>query len=234
MTVTIYAAALFVHIALASIALASGFAALLSPKGGRIHAAAGQIFLPAMLVMTTSALALVVIRDAPISIVPSMLTFYLVVTGWRTVARKRPAGDPADIALLLMALGAGVIGLILGAGVAQGATGVDKDGFPAAAYFIFGGVALIAAAFDVRMIAARGVRGAHRLARHLWRMGLALLIATTSFFQGQEKLFPEALQGTLLLRTPALIVLGMMAYWLLRLMIGSLRRRRRPLPAPLT
>ena len=222
---TIYGVSLFIHIAFASLGLLSGFAALLAPKGGRVHAMAGQVFLPVMLLMATSALLLVFLRDAPISIVPSILTFYLVITGWRTVTRRSAVADATDIGLATLAAVGGVIGLVLGAEAAQTMTGKDKDGFPAMAYYIFGGVSLAAAALDVRMMLARGVRGAHRIARHLWRMGAALFIATTSFFQGQAKHFPQSVQGTFWLQLPVLIVVGMVGYWLLRLAVGGLRRR---------
>ena len=58
----------------------------------------------------------------------------------------------------------------------------SKDGYPAAVYFFFGSVALFSAALDVRMIVRGGVFGAHRIARHLWRMCFALLIGATSQF----------------------------------------------------
>src|ERR1700737_1212187 len=60
------------------------------------------------------------------------------------------------------------------------ATGL-KDGIPAAGYFVFGSVALLAAALDVGMFIRGGVSGVHRIARHLWRMCFAMLITTISF-----------------------------------------------------
>jgi peptidoglycan/LPS O-acetylase OafA/YrhL len=72
------------------------------------------------------------------------------------------------------------------------------------------------------MIRAGGLRGASRLARHLWRMCFALFIAALSFFLGQSDEIPEPLRILPLLALPVLMVLVTMLYWLWRV------RRRRP------
>ena len=58
-------------------------------------------------------------------------------------------------------------------------------------FSIFATVALLAGAGDVRMIRSRGLQGAARLARHLWRMSFALFIGAFSFFLGQAKVIPK-------------------------------------------
>jgi len=75
---------------------------------------------------------------------------------------------------------------------------------------------------DVRMM-ARGIQGAHRIARHLWRMCFALFIAATSFFLGQTQgspaqVFPEPLRQGAVLAIPVLLVLLLMFYWLARVL----------------
>ena len=93
---------------------------------------------------------------------------------------------------------------------------------------IFGAVALLAGMGDLRALLARGLEGAQRTARHLWRMCFALSIAAASFFLGQASLFPEAVRNPLLLGIPVLLVLALMLYWLLRLLFTSWRLRARP------
>ena len=83
----------------------------------------------------------------------------------------------------------------------------------------------LAAVGDLRLILARGVSGAVRLARHLWRMTVALFIAANALFLGQPQVFPKALQGWLFL--PALLILGLLLYWLGHVGYGALRRRAR-------
>lgn len=215
---------LFLHVSIAAIGLASGAVALFSPKGDGIHRLAGKVFMVSMLAMTAVAFVIAIGRDDRISIVPAMLTFYLVATGWRTVMRRHAGSGRFDLALLFFAFAIAISGFVLGWGPAHTATGMDDKGFPAAVYFTFGSIALLAACLDIRTLLAAGLRGGHRLARHLWRMCLAMLIATTSFFQGQEQVFPERLQDSFLLKIPAIAVIAMMLYWLLRLGIGGALR----------
>lgn len=66
------------------------------------------------------------------------------------------------------------------------------------------------------MIVRGGITGGRRVARHLWRMGLALLIATMSLYPGQAKLFSKALRDTNLLFIPMLLLVASMIFWLFR------------------
>lgn len=60
------------------------------------------------------------------------------------------------------------------------------------------------------------IKGARRIARHLWRMSLALLIATASLFLGQPQVFPEVLRESVLLSAPVLLIIIMHFFWLIR------------------
>ncbi len=109
------------------------------------------------------------------------------------------------------------------------------DGQPAFVAIAFGTVALVAALLDLRMILAGGIKGAHRLARHLWRMCFALFLAAASFFLGQAQVFPEAVRQPALLAAPVVLVLVIMLYYLIRLLLqpkfrGAYRLRKAALP----
>ena len=69
---------------------------------------------------------------------------------------------------------------------------------------------------DLRVVRSGTLRGAPRLARHLWRMCFALAIAALSFFVGQAKVFPKPIRILPLLAVPLLAVLVTMFYWLWR------------------
>ena len=123
-----------------------------------------------------------------------------------------------------VALGAMLVSLAVGlTSVAFGLDAFASPGgereFPPAPYFIFGSVALLAGVSDLRMIRTGGFRGARRLARHLWRMCVALLIAAISFFGGQADTIPEPLRIPALLALPAPTVLLVMLYYLWRVRI---------------
>ena len=72
---------------------------------------------------------------------------------------------------------------------------------------MFGVVSLVAGGLDARML-ARGVEGAHRIARHLWRMCYALWIATMSFFLGQPAVFPEPLRHLIAVRAIPVVLIS--------------------------
>jgi len=111
-----------------------------------------------------------------------VFTLYLVATAWLTVRRKEGDVGPLEWGLLVVGLAEGAGFFILGWETAHSATG-SVDGYPAA-FFIFGSDALLCATGDVRMLVRRGISGAPRMARHLWRMCFALFIAVGSFFLG--------------------------------------------------
>jgi len=67
------------------------------------------------------------------------------------------------------------------------------------------------------MIVKRGIFGAQRLARHVWRMCFALLFAVISFAFQVQKNFPYISQELALL-IPGTLVFVTMIYWLVRVL----------------
>jgi len=84
-------------------------------------------------------------------------------------------------------------------------------------YFFLSGIALLAAAGDLRVLIGGGISGTARLARHLWRMCFGLFIATGSFFLGQQQVFPAVLRKQYLLLPLAILPLVLLIYWLVRI-----------------
>jgi hypothetical protein len=95
----------------------------------------------------------------------------------------------------------------------------------AAPSFVFCAVGLLAAAGDVRLVRAGGVKGAPRLKRHLWRMCFGMWVAAASFFWGPPNRVPEMIRIPALQATAVLLPIAVMIYWLWRL------RGRRSEPA---
>ncbi len=212
----------FLHILAGTVALLTGFVALYAAKGGAVHRKSGIAFVYAMLAMCFfGALMAAVRQKAPaVNIPAAALTAYLVITGLATV--RAPAAWPRwlNSGLMLVALAVGLATLALGIdAIAQGGT---RKGIPAFPFFMFAVVGILASAGDRRMIRAGGLaslRGAPRLARHLWRMCFALFIATMSFFLGQAKVIPKPIRIPALLALPVLAVLLTMLYWLWRVRV---------------
>ena len=87
------------------------------------------------------------------------------------------------------------------------------DFLPYQPMLFFAGLAALAAGLDLDFILRRRLSGAQRVGRHLRRICTALLIATTSFFLGQQDKFPAAWQGAAIWYLPGLAVLAAMLFW---------------------
>jgi len=216
-------AVLVLHIGAASVGIVSGAAALGFRKGAPWHRSAGNVFFVSMLTM--SAIGAVVAPFLPIpqwsSTGAGLFTFYLVATGWATVRRGEGRVGRFEVAAALVAL-AVVAGFAVFAWVGAHSPGGMIEGGPYQPALVFGAVAALAVACDLKMILRGGVSGAQRLARHTWRMCVALFIAAASFFLGQPKVFPPSLRGSPILFLPEIAILGLMIFWLLR--VGLARR----------
>ena len=220
---------LAVHIIAGSLGLLSGFFALAVVKGGRLHRHGGRVFVYSMTAMAlVGAVIAGVWRVATFGNVPiGIFTAYLVATSLSSV---RPPDEnrarQLDAALMLLVLGL-ALSLVTAGFVAAASPTKRVSTFPPAPFFIFGALALIAWAGDVKLIRSGGtaaLRGAPRLGRHLWRMSLALVIASFSFFIGQAKVIPKPIRVYPLLVVPPLIAVVMLFYWLWRVRIRQKMR----------
>lgn len=213
-------AVLLVHVTGGGLALVSGYLALFATKGSRVHRKSGAVFVATMLVMATAGLAVAAGRNiAPAINVPAaLLTAYLVFTALMTVRPLAARNRSLQVGALLVALGVGVASM--GIGFAAAARG--ELAFP---YFLFGVIGLLAGWGDIRLLRDGPPQGSRRLARHLWRMCVTLVIAALSFFIGQADEFPEGLRIMPLLALPMLIALAAMIFWLWRV------RSKKILPA---
>ena len=205
-----------VHIAAGALALIAGYVPLFSPKGGPTHRRVGMLFVYSMLVMTTvgAVIALRFHRLAEVNVPAALLTSYLVITGVVTVRTPSWWSRRLDVALMLVAVALALADLRLA--VLALAAGGSRNGIPAGPMLMFVAMGFLGVAGDVRMLRAGAPRGSARIARHLWRISLALLIAAMSFFFGQAKVIPKAIRIGPLLAVPQLLVLIVMLYWLWR------------------
>jgi len=211
---------LALHITGAAVGLASGALALIYRKGSALHRRAGDWFVVSMLVMAGVGAAVAPFLPQRGSAVAGAFTLYLVVTGWMTMRRKPGAIGPFETFALLYAASVVAADLYFGWQAVSSPSG-ELDGLPAAPHFIFAALAALAGFGDLRVIRRRGITGVPRLARHLWRMCVALFIATGSFFLGQQQVFPQRLRNSPLLFIPEFALLAVLVYWLIRIRVGS-------------
>lgn len=202
------------HIIAGAVGLLSGFVALYAAKGAQLHRASGTVFVYSMCTMAMLGVAIAAVFGpaAAINVPAGLLTTYLVITGLITVAPRRPTSHWLDTGLLLVALAVSVSMLSL----AVDSLGRGKSGGFVAPMFIFAAIGLLGAAGDVRVLRS-GLRTAgSRLARHLWRMSTALLIASLSFSVRLPRILPAPLRTPVVYALPTLTVLMTMLYWLWR------------------
>jgi hypothetical protein len=220
-----------IHIAAGGLAIVLGAVALSVKKGGNIHRRSGLLFVYAMLVMAASASILSILEGrADGNLLAGVLTAYFVGTALTTV---RPASSWTR---RINAVALTVAAVLAAACIINGvsfinAPGRDANGVPfrtaGVMSLIVGGVLVMAASGDVRIMRFGMARGGPRLSRHLWRMCFALFIAAGSFFSLRERvarILPEPFTTGPMRALPIVLLFVTMFYWLWRV------RSRRTLP----
>lgn len=213
-----------IHITAGSVALVSGYAALYATKGASIHRRIGMVFVYSMLTMCTMGGILAIAHNAApgINLPAALITGSMVITGLTTVRPVSSVTRGIDLFATLVTLSVGLVNITYA--VQALANGGTRNGIPAFPFVLFGTVGILATIGDVRIMRSGPLVGTRRVARHLWRMSFALLVAALSFFIGQAKVIPKPIRIMPLLATPLLAVIATMFYWLWRVrMRNSLR-----------
>jgi len=227
-----------VHIAAGIVGLLSCTAALIFRKGGRWHILAGKVFVASMLIMSSFAVYLAVLKHQSGNIGGGILTFYLILTAWLTARRRDGQTSVYDWALLLIPLALGALTWLGGLQKLRSPV-PPEDGVPAGMNFFMGTVMLLAGAGDIRMLLGDGVAGVKRVVRHLWRMCFGLFIAAGSFFLGPsnrplrllsavglgQHLSP-ALFGPTLYVFLSVLPLILLIFWVFRVWFSGAYRRK--------
>lgn len=220
------------HIGGGTIGLFSGAIAAFARKGGKLHRNAGKIFTAAMLVMAVFAVYLAVVIPGQIpNVFGGTFAGYLVATAWLTVWRRPgTTGSAEKLALavvLALLLFFGVLTFYLATGLPlpfKSATPIK--GPVLVAMYSFTVVIAIAAIADVKVILSGGISGAARIARHLWRMCVALTLAAGSAFtNGLPRLLPGHVHVGLIFFLPQFVPLALLIYWMARVRFTGWFRR---------
>lgn len=222
---------LFAHILTSGVALAAGYAALSTTKGALVHRRSGIVFVYMMVMMGATGIMLAALRDkAPALNIPvALFTSYLALTSFATM--RRPVGwtRGVDVGLLVLVICVALTDTFF-AITAITLGGKTSDGTPAVALLIFATLAVTAAVGDAKVLRSGARTGRARLARHLWRMCFALMVAATSFLGRIPRLLPTGWKiPAPLLFVPVLAVLAMLLWWLWR--VRPPRRRPGAQPA---
>lgn len=216
---------LVIHISMGTLAVFSGILGLSTKKGGLLHRKAGNVFFISMLIQAFSGFVLAMADMFIITAMAGIFTCYLVATAW-SIVRSRPMtlsrfDYVAPLFAFLVCIVCGYLGLI-----AQNSdTGSLRD-IPFGYYYFFATLGLIAGSLDLRLLYKKGLKGAQRLARHIWRMCFALSLSLGSFVEQGVNMIPDVLLDAGIAMAPD-IVLVLMLYFLLETAYKSYRARRK-------
>ena len=213
-----------VHIVAGLIAIVSGYIAIFAVKGAKLHRKSGVIFVYSMLILAFTGAVLGVLKGQPGNASGGALTFYLVATALLTVRRDQ-SFHWIEVTATVVAIAVGTLTLMAGVEALNSPRG-RLNGVPFGMIFFMGTVTMLAALGDIRAMWVGGLKGAHRIARHLWRMCFALFVAAGSFFLGQAQVFPKPIRIFPLLAIPALLPLVLLIYWMARVLLTRWYRRR--------
>ncbi len=210
-----------IHIGAGLLAILSGFAGLVPRKGTKWHLTFGNVFFYAMIVMTVTAAVLATFFSMePINGWIGLFTLYLVLTARQTARNRNGKLKLTQKASTLLAGVIFLAFLLLSLQAYQSGESVIT-GIYVEAFYVYTVFAALALLLDIRVWVIGGITGKSRVARHIWRMTLALFIATGSLFLGQPQVFPEMIRASGVLGLPVLLVVMALLYWLVRVFIGK-------------
>ena len=215
--------AVIIHILAGAIVLLSGYAVILTRKGGALHKKLGKLYVSSMLILGISGTIIAIVREVPISIMNGLVLCYFVLSAINVVRQSDKQTNLLDRLLFGFSI-------MLVAGFAWFAyqTTLSPDGklggFGVWAYAIFGCVLAFCVIADFRYLQVGGLCGTDKLVRHLWRMFFPLFMSTAAFFLGQAKHFPEAIRTIEFLIAPVIFVILSAIYWVLKVKWLSSRK----------
>lgn len=213
------------HIGLGAAAVAAGAVALAAAKGRSIHVGAGRVFAVTMGGSATlgALLGLVKPESFYITFNAGVLALTLILSGWLSARMRSDPSSPAMIVIGLLNT-ANAAGLIVAGLQAKASPEGLLFGFGAADYFFLAGMAGVAATADASFLFRKTLSSRHRIARHLWRLGLGFFIAAGSAFTGPGAgAFPDPVRQSGMLALPELVIIALILFWLARTLL-----KRRP------
>jgi uncharacterized membrane protein len=206
---------LLVHITGGTVGLISGFITIALRKGSNRHRIAGYVFVAAMLTMASAGAYLATRKFELGNILGGMFTFYLIATAAMAFRPRVPLTRLFDLSALLFISGVAVGELTSASKAAANPTG-QFGGESTGPFVVFGCIALLAAAGDLRMLFRASITRTQTLTRHLWRMCFGLFIASASVFLARARLFPAIMRKSGALIFLTLLPLLLMLYWFIR------------------
>jgi hypothetical protein len=215
--------AFILHVGSGIFALLSGIVSMSARKSGLLHRRAGNVFFVCMLVMATFAIYLGFAKtDELVNVFIGAFVFYLVATAWRTIYYKANTSGLFEKLGLAAAVVLLAPFLVLSIQLALGHPPFFKSALPlegpiVIAIYLFTSVLAIAVVRDILVVYANGISGAPRIARHLWRMCVALTLATGSALSnGLPRILPAKYAVPDWFLYLQFVWVALLIYWMIR------------------
>jgi hypothetical protein len=208
---------LILHIAGGVVGVTAGVGALTFRKGEHWHRLAGTAFFVAMLALGSTAAVIRLVLNEVGNVFGGIFTCYLVATAWTTVKRPEGCVGRFEIAAMLATM---AVAAIAARGAAE-MISAHAGGPILVATIAMAAIAAAAGGADLSVIVRRGLFGAQRVARHLWRMCLGFFMAAAAFVT-QPRMFPSP---SPILLAAASLPLTLMVFWLLRVALTNQFKR---------
>ena len=207
---------LVAHIACGFVALLSGLVAMASRKGrDGLHGRAGNVFFISMSAMAISAAILTAWDPDRLSLGAAVWTFYLVHTSRHAARVKGGRNGSAPLGVTAVGLAAAILFLHGGLMAQLSQDGVFEGAGPTG-YAVFGTAVMTSLALDLSLRFRGSLSPRQQIARHLWRMLVAYLLAVTSLFLGQQDDVFPFMAGSPVLLLPTLLTIGFLIFWVVR------------------
>jgi hypothetical protein len=192
-------------------------------KGGPLHRVAGNTFFVSMLVMAAFAIYLGFERPHElVNVFIGVFVFYLVATAWITIRRQEGTIGVSEKIGLAAALVLCAPFMIPSFQLALGLPIFFNSALPLKgpvllAIYLFTLVLAIATGSDTVVVFSGGVSGMPRVARHLWRMCVALTLATGSAISnGLPRILPAAFRMPDWVLYLQFVWVALLFYWMVR------------------
>jgi hypothetical protein len=208
----------------------AGFATLVLRKGSIPHQNIGRLFVVSMLIMGLSGTyQATFIHPQPTNAVAGLFVAYLVMSGWLTGREAIARIGRRELAVMFVGVATALGSLVLAYRATRAPVAPDSDS--ATGFIVFSALLALGVAGDLRVWIRGGISGAQRLARHLWRLCLALFMAVNSLFLATpSRILPAWIAETPVRFVLPIAVTGLFLYWLVRTLWLAARERRARLP----
>ena len=209
-----------IHAPAGTLVLITAVAAMFATKGSSLHRKAGSCFTASMMVMLVSGITAAYLKDSIDDMMLGAVVMYTVFTAWLTVHHKKNETGLLEVIALIWIVGFAITAFSI-------SMGWREVEVPAAAYLVWGGLAIACALGDIRNLYLSGLSGTQRIIRHVWRIGFSLVWAALAFTDKIVKMLGANLKSMqeeqlmLIVAVPTMLILITVVYWITRVLFFS-------------